>query len=237
MGLVLKVVLAIALSSLTCFVFAQSYTINGPTNASDYGLNLRLGTTGVGFDATKTFGSDFKVRLGYSGLNYKRNFDSTDNTFVGKLKLGGADLLADYHPFSSGFRVTGGLYAPNYKFIGVAASTQTGTVKLNGNTYTSAQVSSVSGQASWSGVKPYLGVGYDGFNATRKGDFFFTYDMGVTFLGNPSTSLNANCGASVSATLCNKINADAQAEKSSFDSKTGNLKFFPVIQLGVGYRF
>jgi hypothetical protein len=233
----LKVVLAIALTLLVSAVAAQPSASISPAAASDYGLNLKLGTNGLGFDATKSFGSDFKLRLGYSVLNYKRNFDSADNTFDGKLKLGGADLLADYHPFSSGFRVTGGIYAPNYKFSGTAASTQSGTVKLNGNTYTSAQVSSVSGQANWSGIKPYLGIGYDGFNATREGGFFFTYDMGVMFLGNPSTNLTATCGATVSVTVCNKINSDAQAEKSSFDSKAGNLKFFPVIQLGVGYRF
>jgi hypothetical protein len=229
--------LSIALLTTTSLVFGQANTTNSSVGASDYGLNLKVGTNGFGFDVTKSFNSDFKVRLGYSALNYKRTIDSADNTFDGKLKLGGVDLLADYHPFSSGFRFTGGIYAPNYKFDGVAASTQTGTVKLNGNTYTSAQVSSVSGGASWSGVKPYLGIGYDGFNSTRDGGFFFTYDMGVTFLGNPQTNLTATCGASVSATLCSKINSDAQAEKSSFDSKAGNLKFFPVFQLGVGYRF
>ncbi len=227
-------------SPLAAPLTAQAQTQSPPNttsaNPSDFGIGLKLGTTGVGLDAIKSITPNVKVRLGISALNYSRTVNSNQIQVDGKLKLSGVSLLADYHPYASGLRLSGGLYIPKFEFGGDGSYAQTGTVNLNNRTYTSAQVPGVRGMASWSGAKPYLGIGYDGFNGAKAGEFFFGYDAGVAFIGKPKTSLVATCGT-VSAATCTQINADIQVEKASFDTRINKLKLFPVVHLGAGYRF
>jgi hypothetical protein len=225
---------------LACPLLAQAQTQSGSnslaTVPSDFGMGLKLGTTGVGLDLIKSINPNLKARLGITTFNYNRTVNSNQIQVEGKLKLGGISLLAEYHPYASGLKLTGGIYVPKLEFSGDGTYMQTGTININNRTYTSAQIPSVSGLAKWSGAKPYLGFGYDGFNAAKAGDFFFAYDVGVALIGKPKTSLIAACGA-VNAATCTQINADIQAEKASFESRLNKLKVFPVVQLGAGYRF
>jgi hypothetical protein len=236
-----KLLLALIIATpLAAPFIAQAQTQSAPNTASasaaDFGIGIKLGTTGLGIDAIKSINPNFKARFGISALNYNRTVNSNQIQVDGKLKLGGVSLVADYHPYASGLRLTGGLYIPKFEFGGEGSYAKTGSVTINNRTYSSAQVPNVNGMAKWSGAKPYLGIGYDGFNGAKAGEFFYGYDVGVAFIGKPKTSLVAACGT-VSAATCTQINADIQAEKASFQTRLNKLKLFPVVQLGAGYRF
>lgn len=200
----------------------------------DTGVSVKAGLNGAGIDLTKSFNDYVKVRAGYSQVSVSKDYTQDEITYDGKLKLGGWNLLADYHPFAGSFRVTGGVYGPSTKFNANAKYTGAGTVEINGNTYTSAQVPTFNTEVKWNGTKPYLGIGWDGFNAKKASGIYFTSDVGVIFSGSPKVSLNANCA---DPTVCSRLANDVAAEKASIVDDLHNAKWLPVIQVGVGYRF
>ena len=227
-----KTFIALSMALASSVAFADSYTTNV---FKDTAVTLKGGTNGVGFDVIKGINQYVDVRAGFSQMSISENQTSDGVQFNGKVQLGGWNLLADYRPFAGGFRVTGGAYIPTSKFSATGQFDGSGSITMNGTTYTSADVNSVSANAKWSGIKPYIGIGYDGFNTTNSG-FFFTADVGVIFAGSPKVSLSANC-TSANPAICSQLNTDLQAQQNSLKSDLNNAKYIPVAQLGIGYRF
>ena len=224
---------AIGASSAT---FAQeAATYSSP--ATSFGISVKAGDMGAGIDLTYGINEYFKLRGGYSQMDFSRNFTSNGSQFNGKLKLGGWDLLVDAHPFANGFRITAGGYIPTTQLGLTGTTTGAGTYTINGNTYTTAEVNSVNGKANYSGVKPYLGLGYDGFNSATNGGLYFTSDVGVIFSGAPKVTLSANCSAGTAPSTCAQLGTDIAAQQQSINSTLSKYNLLPVLQLGVGYRF
>lgn len=223
-----------ALSLAAGIASAQTASNNTPDFLKGVGVNLKGGTAGFGLDVTKAINENFKVRAGYSNFKYSKDRTEDDITYDANLRLGGFSLLGDYHPWASGFRVTAGVYRPNYDIGGKARYNGSGTIDINGTTYSSSDLSDVTLDAKWGGIRPYLGLGYDGFQKATKGGLFFTADAGVVFAGSPSVSLRANC---TNPSLCAQAASDIASEEARLRNDIGGAKYLPVIQVGVGYRF
>lgn len=215
--------------------YAQDAATN--TASSPFGISAKAGTMGLGLDLTYSINDYFKLRGGYSQMEFNRNFTSNGSQFNGKLKLGGWDLLVDAHPFANGFRVTGGAYIPSSQLSLTGAPTGAGSYTINGNSYSTSQVNSLDGSAKYSGVKPYLGLGYDTFNSANNGGLYFTSDVGVIFSGAPKVSLSASCSAGTAPSTCAQLNSDIVAQQQTINSTLSKYNLLPVLQLGVGYRF
>lgn len=224
---------AIAASHAT---YAQEAATIASTS-SPFGISAKAGTMGLGIDLTYSINEYFKLRGGYSQMDFSRNFTNDGSQFNGKLKLGGWDLLVDAHPFANGFRVSAGAYIPSTQLNLTGAPTGAGSYTINGNTYSTSQVNSFDGSAKYSGVKPYLGLGYDTFNSATNGGLYFTSDVGVIFSGAPKVTLSANCSAGTAPSTCAQLSTDIAAQQQSINSTLSKYNLLPVLQLGVGYRF
>lgn len=225
----------IAMFGIMALATGMAFAGEATSSVGNTGVSVKAGLNGVGFDVTQSFSDKFKIRAGYSEVKVNKTYDQDDVNYDGKLKLGGFDLLADYHPFASGFRVTGGAYVPTTKFNAKAKYTAAGVITLNDTVYTSADVNGVQADVKWNKVRPYLGLGYDGFNKTTKG-VYFTADVGVIFAGKPTVNVNGNC-VSLSTTVCSNLNRDIAAETASIRDDLDSAKWLPVVQVGLGYRF
>lgn len=186
----------------------------------------------MGFDVTKKINDNWKVRAGYSNFKYDYTYTQDQVDYEGKLHLGGWNLLADWHPTGGGWRLTGGVFSPSHKINGLGKIN--GGITINGRTYNALGLERVDFESKWNGVKPYLGVGYDGFNSSPKGGLFFSADVGVVFSGSPKVSLTANC---LNPLLCSAIESDRAAEEAKIRNDLKGIKYLPVVQVGVGYRF
>jgi len=212
--------------------FANAETTSGML--PDIGVSAKAGTAGFGVDFTAAINDNFKVRAGYSTYEYSTNHTEEDIDYDAKLRLGGFNLLADYHPWAGGFRVTAGGFTPKHRLGGVGKYTgPSSTVTVNGRDYSSNDLQNLTLDAKWKGFRPYLGLGYDGFNKTKAG-LFFTADVGVIFSGSPSVRLAANC---VNAALCAQAATDIAAEEAKLRDDISDAKYLPVVQVGIGYRF
>ncbi|WP_240975480.1 hypothetical protein [Paraburkholderia aromaticivorans] len=78
-------------------------------------------------------------------------------------------------------------------------------------------------------VMPYLGIGY-GHKPVSKG-FGMTFDLGVAY-GRPRASYNV---PAIYSMFTPQSNIDEQERKIS--DKVERYKLYPVLQIGVSYRF
>jgi hypothetical protein len=229
-----KLILAGIALSLAAGVAAAQEVPAVDTASSGFGVSLKAGTAGFGVDLTQSLGDKFKLRAGYSTYEYSAELTEEDVDYDAELGLGGFNLLADYHPWAGGFRVTVGGYSPKHEIKGTARYTgPESTVNVNGRDYSTSELENLAMDAKWKGFRPYLGLGYDGFNSSKAG-VYFTADAGIIFSGEPTIRLSAKC---VDAAVCAQAAADIAAEENKLRGEIRGAKYLPVVQIGVGYRF
>lgn len=202
--------------------------------AADFGVYGTAGTVGLGGGIAGSFNSYFGARLGYTAFEYNLDdVESSDLSFDGTAELGGVQALLDWYPFAGGFRVSAGVME-NARFDATARPLQN-TYTFDGVTYSASDIAQARGKAEFDSLAPYLGVGF-GRTLSRDGKFAFTADVGVAFTGSADVQLNVTCAAAAAA-LCSQIQGDVAAEQIELQNDADDVKYWPVLSLGVSYRF
>ncbi len=198
------------------------------------GVNLKGGTAGTGFDLVVPINDALNLRLGHANYKTDRNVTEENVNYQAQLSLGGTNVLADWFPSkSSRFRWTLGAYSPKHQLTGQARPGEGGTIEINNVAYPAAALGKVDLSVKWGGVKPYLGLGFDGFRHAKAG-LYFNVDAGVILAGAPKVSLQATCPREE---VCAAIESDLLAEEAQLNADFQKIKYLPVVQLGMGYRF
>ena len=204
--------------------------LSGSAMAEDFALGVSAGTMGIGLEGTTNIAKYANVRVITAGFNYSKDGTSGDVAYHGTAKLLNAGVLLDYYPFESGIRLTaGGMYNGTKVSLNGKPTNGTSTYTLNGNTYTAAQVGSVSGDAKYEKIMPYVGIGFS--NPIKGSKFTFGVDLGA-MIGKPTADLTVT-NPTNNATLA----ADAAVEKAKLQNDANKLTAYPVIQFNVTYRF
>ena len=192
------------------------------------------GTIGLGGGIAANFGSHFGARIGYTTYEYTVNdLEESDLTLDGKAEIGGVHALLDWYPFGGGFRFSAG--AIENASLSARAEPIAGTYTLNGVVYSSEDIGEATGTAKYESMSPYAGLGF-GRALSRDGRFAFSADVGLIFTGSPEVELNATCRVP-NAMLCTQIQADVAAEEAELQRDADDLKYWPVLSLGVSYKF
>lgn len=201
--------------------------------AGDLAATVDLGTTGLGLHLTAPLAPQLNARVGLNYASYSYDGNTSDVDYDFKLKLATVDALLDYHPFASGFRVSGGVVYNGNK-IEANAKPKNGSYTLNGRAYPSALVGKLDGNIDFRKAAPYLGIGWG--NAVQATGWGFGMDLGVTFQGSPKTSLT-NSGCTAPALVCAQLASDVAAENAKLADEVKDFKLYPVVRVGVSYRF
>ena len=207
--------------------------------ADDPVLGFDAGTSGLGVHLGYPFQTGLEGRFGANFFAVDTNRDVTDMSYDLKLKLRTLDMLLDWYPMEGSFRLTGGLIINGNKVSGSAHADGNQNYTINGDVYNAAQAGVISGSADYRSVAPYLGVGWDTSHATQKG-WGFNGDIGVMFQGNSSITLtNTGCTLGIvgGVNLCQNLENDLAAERSSLEDKANKLRYLPILRAGVNYRF
>ena len=192
--------------------------------AGDNGVvYTQLSTNGLGLGYGASIDKDWAMRgqFNYFKQSYSGNvgdFGANASLDV-KVDWNTLQVLGDWYPTTTGFRLTGGLVLNNNKI------TLSGIGKV-GNT----DNATVNGEIKMSdSISPYLGVGYSTRPKLAKG-FGFNLDVGV-MMQNPTVSLTATAnGAAVSQ-------ADINTQTALIQDALSPLKAMPVVGLGISYAF
>ena len=196
----------------------------------DPSVGLIAGTLGAGAQIGWTIvPNQYDARLSLGYLNRSYNTTSNGVAYNGDLKLSNVGLLGDWHPWQGSFRLTGGVFYNGNKFD-LNAQPTGGTYTFNGNTYTAAQVGSANASVTFNSVAPYVGFGW-GDGGSGAG-LHFTSDIGVMYQGSPKASITAT-----NPTGNAQLAADVQASQAKLQSDLNRYQWYPVVQVGVVYRF
>lgn len=216
-------------------MLVAGFTVVGLAQAQ-VALTASAGTTGVGLHMSTSIQQNLNARVGVNGINYSFSGNTSDVDYDFKLKVNTFDALLDFFPGASEFRLTAGLAYNNNKVNAHGVSNNQGTYTINGQTYNAASLGTLDGQVRFRRIAPYLGIGYGNALAVEKG-WSFSTDLGVYFQGSPSTSLsNSNCNLPTSA-QCALLATNVDAENAKLRDKVKDYKYYPVLRVGVSYRF
>ncbi|MGC2519616.1 MAG: hypothetical protein WA373_11000 [Burkholderiales bacterium] len=205
-------------------------------HAGDTGFAVKGGTLGGGLDITAATSETVNLRANLNGYKYNKNFTESDIDYKGALDLRTAGLLLDWHPGGGWFRLSGGAYWNGNKLTLNGQPSAAATYDINGTTYAGSDVGSLAGTVNFPSVAPYVGIGFDAF-AKKKSGFSFTLDIGLLYQRSPSVSLTATCGSALPTVTCNQLQSDVAAEQVQLQDSVKSFRNWPVVALGIGYKF
>lgn len=236
--------LAVVLCSITSATLgtAQANAFDGmesvQVGVGVHGSTLGLGVN-AGLDVSETFAA--RALINALGLDYEET--ESGNEFTGDLNLQSFGLVADWHPGAGGLRLTGGVFVNNNEVSAVATGND---VDIGGNSYRGR----LDVLLDFERLAPYLAVGWTSGRIGAPG-LSFSVDAGLLYQRSPrlsgsgtagdclfSVSSNGNatvrgCSESFAATL----EGDLESEHMDLVDELESFKWYPVLSIGVSYRF
>lgn len=203
--------------------------LTGNLFAQDYAASVKLSTLGVNVEVYRSFGSSFNLRLGGSMFSYTYQSgvnQSEDYEMNAKLDLSSVALLGDWYPFAStSLHVTGGAIVNLNKPVVTAIPTISKTI--GGDVYNKDNLGTIGIDLSFNKVAPYFGIGIGNPTAGDKG-LGFVMDIGAYYQGPPKVSMTAT----------GLLAPSASPEQEAIVAKNLDwFKFYPVVSLGISYKF
>jgi len=215
-------ILLLVLSVLLCCA-------SGCADSGGLAIAGKASTLGLGGELTTGITTNVNARVGINTLDFDFDDEFDDIEYDVGLDFSSVSALVDWHIFSDSFRISGGVISMDHNLdldaTGPAGESET----IGDNTYTWADIGTLSGSVEVDDLAPYVGIGWgDPINSGRRWGFYC--DLGVAFTNSPDVKLTAT---GVAAGLA----ADVQKELDDIEDDLDSFKFYPVLSLGLYYRF
>ncbi|WP_114395228.1 hypothetical protein [Oleisolibacter albus] len=200
----------------------------GAARAASIGASAS--TNGLGLDAGVTITPLLGLRLDGAAFSLSHSFDVDEIDYDGDVTLRSVGAVLDLYPFPlSGFRLSAGARL-NWNTVDVTA-TPTGPERIGGRTYSPAEIGRLDGDIEFDTLAPYAGIGWTGgFFGTG---LEFIADLGVLFQGAPKVDLRGTGGAAANPDFA----ADVERERQELEDEMEDFKYYPVVKVGLMYRF
>lgn len=217
------------------FMTADARPIANPQAAGSGEVYAVAGFPGIGIGAGIGINDRLGFRAQYSTIgNPTRTVSESNIDYRGNLK---SDMLGFYLDgfVSGGFRLTGGLSINDLRVRANGVPVGAGSVTINGATIGYGSGDSITLDATTPNVAPYLGIGW-GHSPNVKG-WSFTFDAGVHF-AKFSAKIEASQSIRDKLTASGRnAQADIDAEQAKVQKEFDRLPFWPMLMIGIGYRF
>jgi hypothetical protein len=223
---------------------------------SGLAVGLKIGFAGYGFDvATPLWPKHLNIRGGASFLVYTPGTIVVDNLNInGTIKFQNASTMLDWFPFHGRFRLSAGatvynntglsatLYVPYGQSFTVGSTTYysepyNAVINPNGPIQGSAVFTFGSNKAV-----PRTTVGF-GNMLSKNGRVHWETEIGVEYISPPTVSYmftGTGCTTYVAPSTyagCGPIpQANVQSEQAKIQNDLYDLRFYPIISLGLSYR-
>lgn len=198
------------------------------STASAGELYTQAGLPGLIVGWAQPLNSQFGLRVDVASIGERSDRRTEEGIhYDAKLKLNRTALLADWFPFSGGFRFTGGVTANQYK-LDLLATGAGGTLTVGNTTYTTTSADQLLVRGRYPSSTPYVGFGW-GHQAST--GLRFSMDVGA-MLGRATVS------ATVIGPWAQRVSqADIDAELAELRSGAAKVRALPQLSLGLGYSF
>jgi hypothetical protein len=204
--------------------------MNLSAQAQEVAVGVKAGTLGMGIEVVTPLRSNLDGRLGFNYFSLDDSQDLTDIDYDIDLTLLTFSALLDWHPFGNSFRLSGGaFYNGNNADVKSKAA---GSVDIGNQTFFIGPADQVSGEVDFRKFAPYLGFGW-GNNFGNQNKIAVSLDFGLLFQGSGNVDLKVN-GLLASAP---GIDIALSQEESEAENEFDDYTYYPVISLGLSYRF
>jgi hypothetical protein len=202
--------------------------VAGFTQGSSVGL--KISTLGGGLEVDRSFSDSIGGRIGVNNatIDYTATIDDIEYNF--DVNLMSISALLDWYPFKGSFRISGGVLYNDNNLDADAKSAN--TYEVGGTQYTGLEVGNLTGKIDFDDITPYFGIGWN-VPLGKSKRFGFLADLGVVYQGTPEVDLSADGLLANNATFQN----DLQNEEEELQSKLDGYEYYPVIAIGLSYRF
>lgn len=212
-------------------VQAQSYETSAPREPTRFAVGSGIGTTGLYIEGQFRVTSRISLRGTYERMDFEREQPVDDVTYGGRLESGVVGGFVQIHPLESDFFISGGgLFGE--RSVGLSAQ-PSGPVTIGNQTFTPSQIGRLDGDADLGDRAISLAAGFDSTYSHPRG-LGWRLTAGVAMGQAPDVTLN-----SVGGSLSNDPNLQSQLriEEGRIEDQSQELRFYPVVQAGLTWRF
>lgn len=187
------------------------------------------GTLGIGPEISWRFSEHAGLRASGGFFDASRNDELDDIEYDGDLKLNSFGAMLDWYPFGGGFRLSAGARINNNEID--LEGTPTTTVEIGDEEFTPAEIGTLSGTVKTKNLAPAFSLGY---GAKLARGLAFTFELGVMMQGSPRIeNLTATGLLAEDQDFLDQLALEEQRAEEDAD----DFKLWPIIQLGLVYRF
>ena len=219
----------------------------GSAMPSRIGVGVKVSLLGAGVEVATPITYRTNLRVGFNAFGYSRGFTNNGIGYNANLTFRSVETHFDWFPFAGGFHLSPGVMVYNGNKITANASVTSGqSFSLGGTSYISDAANPITGtgKIGFNKVAPTILFGWGNLLPRSGRHFSIPFEAGVVFEGSPKAALSlsgAACAADGSG--CHDITNDATfqsnvvAQQNKLNSDMSFFKFYPVISLGIGYKF
>ena len=189
------------------------------------GVGAHVGTTGFGGDVAVALGASAQLRGTAGIMPIEPSWTVSDVDVTAELPKSFMTAGIDFFPSGSGFRIGGGIMIkPDDP---VLTGELTGPVEIGNQTYTAAQVGTLTGTVDSKKVSPYAMIGFGKHASSGIGLFL---DLGAAFVGESELTLTST-GGSLSGNQ--QFQDELDREEADWQEKIDKFKVYPIINIGL----
>jgi hypothetical protein len=219
------------LSLFIIVVFQTNSFSQEISSTSKNAISVQVGSLGFGVEYSRNISKKLNLRFGGKLLKISDyiiedvKFDDENFDVTANLDSQAFDVLVEYLPFNnSAFKIVTGLgYISNLNVN--LDITYDDEVIIGDINFTKEELGGFITDANWSGLAPYLGIGFG--RAIPKRKFGVALEIGAYYVNNPKVDFTA------SGLLTPSGKENANLIKDTFQE----AKFIPNINLKLAYKF
>jgi len=235
----------IAIVSALVILAAFSYAQKG--DSGEVGIAIKGSLLGGGVEAAARVTHRTNIRGGFNYFSYDRGFSKDGIPYGGQLRFSTVEAHYDVFPFAGKFRVSPGVLVYTQTPITATAAVPAGqSFSLGGSTYysSSAQPVTGTGNLKFNQAAPTATFGWGNLVPRKRSKHFSVpAEFGAAFQGAPKATLNLAGSACLSPdTNCMsvtdpQIQSGVVAEQTKVNNAMRFFKVYPILSVGLGYKF
>jgi hypothetical protein len=204
-------------------------------------VSASAGTLGIGAEVTIPLAPQrLSARLGIHGFTYSERREASEIDYDADADLRTGTAFLDWHPGGGSFRLTGGAVWNGNRIDGRSRPSASGTYDIGGVQVPVSVVERLDARANFDPVAPYAGIGWGNPAASgrRAG---LSLDLGVMFQGKADVRLTPEipAGSPINSVPGARAALDIllRREEQDLEDEAADYDLYPVVSLGVWFRF